>query len=618
MPRPSIAFRPTLTSVLFFCLITGTRASTPGTTEPIAAEPACAGPLACATPTGLKATGITSTSAVISWTGSVAVASYSLEYQVRGAASWSSVFSNTTNFTLATLSPGTAYAVRVTAVCILGAKSPVSAAVNFSTCSGAPTGLQAVLPNSQASGASTIMPLSWTAPSGGAASYSVEFKPSTSASFVVANAAVTGTSFTLTGLTANTAYDARVKTVCAGGPGATSATLGFRTLLPPPTTVSTSGATINSVVVTWSAVPGATSYFIKYNDGFERSNEVAAGSGTSFTLTGLTTGCIQSLAVRAANGALSPFRSFTTPCAPATNLQFTTITSTTAALTWTRGPAGVNYQTVKIKPTSSASFTVADQSNLVGAFTFTGLLPDTRYDVQLSTSCFDSNIPNGAGYGLATASFITCGGAPTNLLATDVTATSALVSWTPPAGGAASYRVEFKPSASATFTLANAAVAGTSTTLTGLQGNTAYVFRVQATCGGAAGAFSANGTFTTGCPDAFEPNGTVVAARAVAAGTTLTATIAPAGDVDVYQFANTNGARSIRVRLTNVPANYDLNVYRAGQLLRSSTTLGTATEEILLNNARVDTYQVEVKGVSGAASQTSCYTLSIEISGNVF
>ena len=75
------------------------------------------------------------------------------------------------------------------------------------------------------------------------------------------------------------------------------------------------------------------------------------------------------------------------------------------------------------------------------------------------------------------------------------------LSWTAVAN-AVSYMVEYKTNAAATWTILSAAQAGTSASLTGLTGNTAYNWRVSATCtAGTGNTIQANFTTLPNCGD---------------------------------------------------------------------------------------------------------------------
>ncbi len=85
---------------------------------------------------------------------------------------------------------------------------------------------------------------------------------------------------------------------------------------------------------------------------------------------------------------------------------------------------------------------------------------------------------------------------PTGLASSSVTSSSATVSWNV-ATGAVSYNLQYKPSASSTWTTVNG-ITGTSYGLTGLAASTTYNYQVQSVCAGSAtSAYSTALSFTT-------------------------------------------------------------------------------------------------------------------------
>jgi hypothetical protein len=169
----------------------------------------------CGDPTGLTTASITANSAAISWTAVTNATSYAVEYKLNSAATWTvlSAAQSTTTASLTGLTPGTAYNWRVIATCLAGSGNYVTA--NFSTIAacGNPTGLTS-------SGITTTTAnLAWTAVAN-ATSYAVEYKLNTAATWTVLNATQTTTTASLTGLTAGTAYNWRVRATCAPGAGA--------------------------------------------------------------------------------------------------------------------------------------------------------------------------------------------------------------------------------------------------------------------------------------------------------------------------------------------------------------------------------------------------------------
>jgi len=93
--------------------------------------------VSCGTPTGLAVASITQTGAVASWTALSGATSYSVQYKLNSATTWTTVSSATTSYTLSGLTAGTAYNVRVAAVCS-GTTGAYSAQVNFTTTASTP------------------------------------------------------------------------------------------------------------------------------------------------------------------------------------------------------------------------------------------------------------------------------------------------------------------------------------------------------------------------------------------------------------------------------------------------------------------------------------------------
>ncbi|MCW3089938.1 MAG: Fibronectin type domain protein, partial [Ferruginibacter sp.] len=98
----------------------------------------------------------------------------------------------------------------------------------------------------------TAATVSWTAVSG-AISYDVDYKAASSSTWINAASATTSVSVNLTGLTANTLYDWRVKATCAGGTGIYSqaqfTTTGTSSACPGTYDVSTNGTAAGAATI---------------------------------------------------------------------------------------------------------------------------------------------------------------------------------------------------------------------------------------------------------------------------------------------------------------------------------------------------------------------------------
>ncbi len=122
---------------------------------------------------------------------------------------------------------------------------------------------------------------------------------------------------------------------------------------------------------------------------------------------------------------------------------------------------------------------------------------------------------------------------PTDLEATDVTKTSAVLSWT---GEAETYNLEYKEASVETFV--SRVVTGNTYNLTNLKAGTDYVFRVQSVCNAAAGDMSEwteTAAFKTADLTCFAPTGINVTASF------SQAEVVWEGDADQYQFAYRQG-----------------------------------------------------------------------------
>lgn len=209
---------------------------------------------------------------------------------------------------------------------------------------------------------------------------------------------------------------------------------------------------------------------------------------------------------------------------------------------------------------------------------------------------------------------------PTGISAGSISNSSAVISWAAVAG-ATNYTLQYKTAAATTWT--SVTVTGTTQTLTGLTASTTYNYQVRTNCGTTASALSTSANFSTTaapttCTDAYESNNTTSAAKTIAVNTNIRALISTSTDVDYFKFSNTSTNKNIRITLTNLPADYDVKVYRGTTLVATSAQTGTTSESIILNNATVTSYTVYVYGYNKANNATSCYTLNASISSVAF
>lgn len=215
----------------------------------------------------------------------------------------------------------------------------------------------------------------------------------------------------------------------------------------------------------------------------------------------------------------------------------------------------------------------------------------------------------------------TCG-IPAGLGATAITSITATLNWGA-VSGATSYNVRLRQVGATTWGTGSSS--GTSVGATGLVASTQYEFQVQAVCGTTTGIYSGSALFTTtatssGCTDAYEPNESrSTSLPLTATNQDLFAQIATSTDNDWYRFANLSTARNIRVDLSDLPADYDLELYENSRRRRRSQNSGTTSEVAVYNtNTVASTWYARVYGFNGAFSNTQCYKLRISLSSSSF
>jgi hypothetical protein len=251
---------------------------------------------------------------------------------------------------------------------------------------------------------------------------------------------------------------------------------------------------------------------------------------------------------------------------------------------------------------SYANFTPNQKTRIAALFATGGLL----YSLGVSDGC----TPPTTG---------SCG-TPASLSATAITTTTATLNWGA-VSGATSYNVQYRKSGTTAYTLTSSTT--TSKAITGLTAATGYEFQVQAVCT-IAGSYSGLTTFTTlsagGCTDIYESNNTVATAKTIGVNTAINAMIGTSTDVDYFKFSNTSTQKKIKITLTNLPADYDVKLYKSNgtTLIATSQNGGTTAESIVYNTGTAGTYVIKVYGYGGAYSATSCYTLTASISSTNF
>lgn len=238
--------------------------------------------------------------------------------------------------------------------------------------------------------------------------------------------------------------------------------------------------------------------------------------------------------------------------------------------------------------------------------------------------------PGGARASIATSTACSGGGGggptcdvPGGRSTTGITESQASLNWAS-VTGATSYNVRGREVGTPTWTTGS--TTGTSINYTGLTAGTDYEWQVGTVCsGGATSGYSTSLIFTTtgggggGCTDFGEPNDVSGAsAPTINAGEVYSALIATSGDDDWYKFKTSNPATNIRVTLSSLPADYDVELYNKGTFVDVSENAGTSDEQIIWNTSTRGWRLVHVYGWAGANDPTDCYDLLVEVSASSF
>jgi trimeric autotransporter adhesin len=413
-------------------------------------------------PTGLSASGITTTGATLNWTA-VSGATYDVQYRATGTSTWTTVSASTNSIALSGLSSSTQYEARVRSKCT-STTSAYSASVNFTTLAGCiatvPTGLAAS--GITSSGAT----LNWNAVAN--ATYDVQYRVVGGATWTVVAASTN--SLTLSGLTTNTQYEAQVRSKCSGTNSAYSVSANFTTSPIQLVYCTSRGNNVSDEYigrVQLGTINNLSGSNAGYGDFTAQSTNLARGSSNTITVTPTWTGSTypEGYAVWidynkdgdfTDSGELVWSRSASTT----TPVSGTFTVPSTATLGATRMRVSMKWNGI---PTSCETFSYGEVED---------------YTVNITAG--DTQAPS----------------APTNLAASSITQTSANLSWTASTDnvGVTGYDVRVNGTLQGSPT-------GTTYALSGLTAGTTYSVSVTAkdAAGNMSTATSINVTTLAGC-----------------------------------------------------------------------------------------------------------------------
>lgn len=299
----------------------------------------------CAVPTGLAASGITSTTANLTWEASAGATGYYMLYRPQNGA-WQIAQPTTNNFTLTGLQPYTTYEVQLAANCN-GVYTNYAPTFTFTTANyendcntniGAngytggcpiPTGIEAYnITFTTATIECDAVPT--------ATGYYMLYRPQNGAWNILSPA----TNITeLTGLLPNTTYEVLLATNCSGVYTDFAPMFAFitnnsggssSTQIPcpcnVPATITITNLTAQTAQVNWNAVPEATQYVVRYRQQGSGVWLQITVSGATYSISGLYSGGTYEVQVASVCGATAGSFSasvwFTTPLVPTATIGF--------------------------------------------------------------------------------------------------------------------------------------------------------------------------------------------------------------------------------------------------------------------------------------------------------
>jgi len=467
--------------------------------------------------------------------------------------------------------------------------------------------------------------LNWTAVSG-AVNYSLEYKLNSSSSWTPIAGTFNTTSYNLSGLSASSNYNWRVKTNCASGSsGFTSASFNSATLVcNSPSGLTANSITNNSVNLSWSSVSGAIGYTLEYKLSTSSTWTSIPGlvNSTSYTLTNLTASSLYNWQVKtncSAGSSGYSSASITTNAPPVcptpSGLNVSSITSNSATISWSAVSGAVSYS-IDYKSNSSSTWLTVPGVQTSTSLTLNGLVASSAYDWRVKTNCASGS----SGYTSSTftsspSTSLSCN-APGTLSVSNITSSSANLNWGA-VSGASNYSIEYKLGSATTWKTIAGTMSSQSYNLTGLTPGTLYNWQVKTNCSSTSSTMTQSSFTTlvdiTTCPGSVDviENGVRTTAPSILSNSTTLGKIYPSSDNDYYKFVLST-ATSLTSTLSNLPADFDLRILNS-----SGTTLGLSqksnlTSEMIALNLSAGTYYVRVYGWGTSNHASSCYTLKLQ------
>ena len=369
----------------------------------------CAPP--CPTPSAQASADTSATKGKVYWSATpyAAGTTFTVEYKLPSAANWTvaTTTAATAPYIITGLTACTEYLVRIKASC----GTAYSNATSFKTVGCvAPTPCLAPIVSATPDTANTkgkVIFVTANYPTG--TTFTVEYKLPSTTTWIAATA--TTSPYILTGLTACTEYQVRVKANCSATSSSNYTQIAFKTSgCPAPATCakpsaqayvnSSSSAITGSVYFGGTGYSATTTFTIEYKLPSATTWTVATSTATTnpYTITSGLTACTEYQVRVKANcsatlsSAYSNTTAFTTagcvPCPLPTNLNVTAVTTTSGNVAWAGTAASYTLQ-YKMALSTTATWTTVNVTT--NSYAITGLSTCKYYIVRVAANCPPNN-----------------------------------------------------------------------------------------------------------------------------------------------------------------------------------------------------------------------------------
>ena len=280
---------------------------------------------------------------------------------------------------------------------------------------------------------------------------------------------------------------------------------------PRPTNLTASNIASRTATLSWTENGTADGWTLQYatdasfstnlveiNEGF-----TVNGSYAGYGLTGLSGETKYYVRVKSnCESSWSDVINFTTnpTCAKPTNVTSNDITAYSAVIGWTNGEEGqeaweISYSTTTQSDPENGTVVAANAN----PYTLTGLTPETSYYVYVRANCGDEDGKSAWSSYKYFTTLATCI-KPTNLTASNVTSSTATITWAAGEADQTAWNLQYKKSSDSEWT--TIPTVATTYNIENLSPATTYNVRVQADCGdGDLSQWTSNTNFNTECAE---------------------------------------------------------------------------------------------------------------------